>query len=71
MQEHRIGREDIAERQPFFGQACLHGRSSDFTSKLQRTMRSEEVVMASQQLKVIFQTLGTASVTEAAAAQVC
>jgi hypothetical protein len=69
-QKCRDGCEYITERQPFFGQACLRGRSSDFASKLQRTMRSEEVVMASQQLNVIFQSLGTARVTEAATTQV-
>ncbi len=46
------GREDIAERQPLLGQACLHRRGSDFASKLQCTMRSEKVVMASQQLQM-------------------
>ena len=44
-QKHRDGREYITERQSFFCQS-LHGRSSDFTAKLQRTVKSEEVVMA-------------------------
>ncbi len=49
-QKSRDGHEDLAERQPLMGQACLHRRSSDFGPKLQSTMRSEKVVMASQQV---------------------
>jgi hypothetical protein len=67
MQEHRMGCEDIAERQAFLGQACLHCRSPDFTAKLQRTVRSEEFVMASQQLQMVLKSLRAASVTKAAA----
>ena len=65
------GDEDVAECQPLFGQTCLHRRGSDFVSKLQSTMSSEEVVMASQQLQMIFQRLRTARVTKAPATQVC
>ena len=32
-QKSGVGREDIPERQSFFGQACLHRRSSDFHDK--------------------------------------
>ncbi len=33
-QKIRGGHEDLAERQPLWGQACLHRRSSDFGPKL-------------------------------------
>jgi len=36
------------------GSDRLHGRSPDLTSRLQRPVRPNEVVMASQQLEVIF-----------------
>ncbi len=48
----------------FGGQACLHRRRSDFAPKLQSPMRPEEVIMASQQLQMIFQPLRSPSVTE-------
>ena len=63
-QESGDGREDVAERQPLLGQACLHRRSSDFASKPQGTRRPEKVVMASQQLQMIIQPLRSPSVTE-------
>ncbi len=64
------GREDIAERQLFPSQSSLHGRGSDFAPKLQSTMRPEKVVMASQQLQMIFQPLRPSSVTEGPTPQV-
>ncbi len=63
-QKVQDGREDIPEHQPFLGQACLHRRGSDFASKLQGTMRPEKVVMALQQLEMIFQPPQTPGVTE-------
>jgi len=61
-QKVQEGRKDIAESQPVFGQASLHRGSSDFASKLQRTMWPEEVVMASEQFAMIFQPLCSPSV---------
>ena len=49
-------KEHIAERQPLSGQTCLHRWGSDLATKLQRPVRPEEVVIASQQLEMIFQT---------------
>ena len=60
----RDGREDVAERQPLWGQVCLHRRSSDFTPEFQRAMRPEKIVMASQQLQMIFQPPRSPSRTE-------
>ncbi len=52
-QQLRDGREHVAERQPLLGQTCLHRRSSDFASKLQRTVRPEEVVVTTENLEMI------------------
>jgi hypothetical protein len=69
-QKLRDGRKDIAERQPLFGKTCLHRRSSDFGSKLQSTVGSEEIVMASQQLQMVFPQLRTARMKKAPTTQV-
>jgi len=60
-QKDRNGREDVAERQPSFGQTCLHRWSFDLAAKLQRTVSPEEVVMASQQLQMVVQSLRSAT----------
>jgi hypothetical protein len=69
-QKSGVGREDIAERQPLFCQTCLHGRGSDLATKLQRTVRPEEVVMAAQQLQMIFQPLLPPRMTKAPTTEV-
>ena len=63
-QKVRDGRENITERQPLWGQGCLHRRRSDFAPELQSPMGSEEIVMASQQLQMIVQPLCSPSVTD-------
>jgi len=70
--KQKIGyaREDIAEGQPLLSQTGLHRRSSDLRTEFQRPMRSDEIVMAAQQLKMIFQPLHTSSVTKAPTAQI-
>ena len=69
-QKSEYRREDITERQPPFRQPCLHRRSSDFGSKLQRPVRSEEVVMASQQFQMHFQSLFPPRIRKAPTTQV-
>ena len=64
------GREDVAERQPLWGQVCLYRRSSDFAPEFQRTMRPKKIVMASQQFKMILQTLLLSGMTQGSAAQI-
>ncbi len=51
-QENRDRREDVAECQPLLGQSGLHSGRSNLTTKLQGSMRSEEVVMASEQFEM-------------------
>ena len=69
-QKVRDGREDDAEGQPPFCQACLHGWGSDFASEFQCAVRSEEVVMASQQFEMSFQPFCSLSVAEGSTAEV-
>ena len=53
---HRRG-EDLPERQPPGGQSRLHGRRPDLASEFQRPVRPYEVVIAANQLEVIFEVL--------------
>ena len=47
-------REDVPEAQLSLRQSRLHRRSPDFSPDLQRTVRSSEVVVATEQLQVVF-----------------
>ena len=49
--------EDLPERQPSGGQSRLHGRCPDLESEFQRPVRPYEVVIAANQLEVIFEVL--------------
>ena len=53
---HRRG-EDLSERQPPSGQSRLHGRRPDLESEFQRPVRPHEIVIAANQLEVIFEVL--------------
>ncbi len=45
--------ENVAEGQPPVGQPCLHRGRSKFGSEFQGSVRSREVVVASQELNVV------------------
>ena len=47
--------ENVPEGKASFGQTRLHGQSSDFATELQGQVRSDEVVMATEQLQMVFQ----------------
>ena len=47
----RRRQEDVSKGEPSNGQTGLHSRSSDLTSELQSSVRSEEVVIATEQLQ--------------------
>ena len=45
-QRNRRRQEDVSKGEPWRGQTGLHSRSSDLTSELQSSVRSDEVVIA-------------------------
>ncbi len=45
-QRHRRRQEDVSKGEPSRRQTSLHSRSSDLTSELQSSVRSDEVVLA-------------------------
>ena len=54
--------EDVSKGEPSRGQTGLHSRSSDLTSELQSSVRSDEGVIATEQLQVLIESLRRASV---------
>ena len=61
-QRNRRRQEDVSKGEPSRGQTGLHSRSSDLTSELQSSVRSDEVVIATEQLQVLIEPLRRASV---------
>ena len=49
-QRNRHRQEDVSKGEPSRRQTGLHSRSSDLTSELQSSVRSDEVVIATEQL---------------------
>ena len=45
----------FSKGEPSRGQTGLHSRSSDLTSELQSSVRSDEVVIATEQLQVLIE----------------
>ena len=62
--------EDLAKCHLAGYQPSLPGRCTLFFAELQRTMRSDEVIMALQERHLIFEVLGKARMPRAPAAQV-
>ena len=54
-QRNRRRQEDVSKGEPSNGQTGLHSRSSDLTSELQSSVRSDEVVIATEQLQVLIE----------------
>ncbi len=54
--------EDVSKGEPSRGQTGLHSRSSDLTSELQSSVRSDEVVIATEQFHGLIEPLRRASV---------
>ena len=52
-QRNRCRQEDVSKGEPSRRQTSLHSRSSDLTSELQSSVRSDEVVIATEQLQVL------------------
>ena len=61
-QRNRRRQEDVSKGEPSRGETGLHSRSSDLTSELQSSVRSDEVVIATEQLQVLIEPLRRASV---------
>ena len=70
-QRHRRRQEDVSKGEPSRGQTGLHSRSSDLTSELQSSVRSDEVVVATEQLQVLIKPLRRASVGKCSSRKVC
>ena len=70
-QRNRRRQEDVSKGEPSRGQTGLHGRSSDLTSELQSSVRSDEVVIATEQLQVLIKPLRRASVGKRSSRKVC
>ena len=70
-QRNRRRQEDVSKGEPSRGQTGLHSRSSDLTSELQSSVRSDEVVIATEQLQVLIEPLRRASVGKRSSRKVC
>ncbi len=70
-QRNRRRKEDVSKGEPSRGQTGLHSRSSDLTSELQSSVRSDEVVIATEQLQVLIEPLRRASVGKRSSRKVC
>ena len=70
-QRNRRHKEDVSKGEPSRGQTGLHSRSSDLTSELQSSVRSDEVVIATEQLQVLIEPLRRASVGKRSSRKVC
>ena len=67
----RCQEEDVSKGEPSRGQTGLHSRSSDLTSELQSSVRSDEGVIATEQLQVLIESLRRASVGKRSSRKVC
>ena len=54
-QRNRRRQEDVSKGEPSRRQTSLHSRSSDLTSELQSSVRSDEVVIATEQRQVLIE----------------
>ena len=70
-QRNRRRQEDVSKGEPSRGQTGLHSRSSDLTSELQSSVRSDEVVIATEQFHVLIELLRRASVGKRSSRKVC
>ena len=70
-QRNRRRQEDVSKGEPSRRQTSLHSRSSDLTSELQSSVRSDEVVIATEQLQVLIEPLRRASVGKRSSRKVC
>ena len=70
-QRNRRRQEDVSKGEPSRRQTSLHSRSSDLTSELQSSVRSDEVVIATEQLQVLIELLRRASVGKRSSRKVC
>ena len=70
-QRNRRRQEDVSKGEPSRRQTSLHSRSSDLTSELQSSVRSDEVVIATVQLQVLIEPLRRASVGKRSSRKVC
>ena len=70
-QRNRRRQEDVSKGEPSRDQTGLHSRSSDLTSELQSSVRSDEVVIATEQLQVLIEPLRRASVGKCSSRKVC
>ena len=70
-QRNRCRQEDVSKGEPSRGQTGLHSRSSDLTSELQSSVRSDEIVIATEQLQVLIEPLRRASVGKRSSRKVC
>jgi hypothetical protein len=62
--------EDLSYGQRPLGQPSLPGWCSDFLSKFQRSMRSDEIVVATKQLEVIFEVFVPPGLADCSATQI-
>ena len=70
-QRNRRRQEDVSKGEPSRRQTGLHSWSSDLTSELQSSVRSDEVVIATEQLQVLIEPLRRASVGKRSSRKVC
>ena len=70
-QRNRRRQEDVSKGEPSRRQTSLHSRSSDLTSELQSSVRSDEVVIATEQLQMLIEPLRRASVGKRSSRKVC
>ena len=66
-----VAKKNVSEGEPSRGQTGLHSRSSDLMSELQSFVRSDEVVIATEQLHVLIEPLRRASVGKRSSRKVC
>ena len=62
--------KDVTESQPSRHHSCLHGGRTNHLTEIQRTMRSDEVVEAPNQVELLGQGLISTGMAEAATAQI-
>ena len=70
-QRNRRRQEDVSKGEPSRRQTSLYSRSSDLTSELQSSVRSDEVVIATEQLQVLIEPLLRVSVGKRSSRKVC
>ena len=63
-EKNRRRQEDVSKSEPSHGQTGLHSRSSDLTSELQSSVRSDEVVIATEQLQVLIEPIVSKNTNE-------